>query len=669
VKFFSKPVITVYAKGMVITMKKNCMKFTSLLLSLTLVFSAVALGFGSTKTAAAASVPAAAKSAKVSSVSTVAEAVSLLTADAPKASAASAEKTAAVKEDGVLTHCGGDCGHDPSIIIPGIGQSDVYLLDDSGNRAKDKNGDDVKAFPVIIDTDYLIKTLALPLAKMLITQKDNGFTDFAANAVGKSLAKSAIDLTGHPVSELELVSYPQSVAACSEADRNDIYNTIPLENYTKVAGEDHLYFYAYNSFGNNLDAVKGLYDMIQQVKRETGHDKVNIVPISLGSTIANCLLEVYPQVKNDLNRIVFIVPALDGSRLVGDLYKGDLRTDDESLYKDLLPSLMDDSYTSYLINIALRIVPKQILLDLLDKVIAKLREMVLLNCTMIWGLVPSGDYDALAAKYLTDPAHAEIKRQTDIFHRAQVNSKANILSFIKSGVQVYDIVDYNFPLYSFVDSYKTCNGDGLIHLDSESIGATSGYINTPLPAGYVQKDTNCSNPGKHDHISPDGIVDASTGLLPETTFYFYNQDHEGTGRNDVIMKLAIELLLNENFIDIHSMPERFPQFNVGRETKGLRTDLLPSAKRIDQSTLAAADAAELQAAIDQCEKMLATTVVVYKEFTDAQTRLENIMIKIGARTAPKEDKTEKYAKPICKFLSDALYKYWGPRGFSDRKVK
>ena len=269
----------------------------------------------------------------------------------------------------------------------------------------------------------------------------------------------------------------------------------------------------------------------------------------------------------------------------------------------------------------------------------------------------------------TDPAHAEIKRQTDIFHRAQVNSKANILSFIKSGVQVYDIVDYNFPLYSFVDSYKTCNGDGLIHLDSESIGATSGYINTPLPAGYVQKDTNCSNPGKHDHISPDGIVDASTGLLPETTFYFYNQDHEGTGRNDVIMKLAIELLLNENFIDIHSMPERFPQFNVGRETKGLRTDLLPSAKRIDQSTLAAADAAELQAAIDQCEKMLATTVVVYKEFTDAQTRLENIMIKIGARTAPKEDKTEKYAKPICKFLSDALYKYWGPRGFSDRKVK
>jgi hypothetical protein len=230
---------------------------------------------------------------------------------------------------------------------------------------------------------------------------------------------------------------------------------------------------------------------------------------------------------------------------------------------------------------------------------------------------------------------------------------------------VFDVVDYNFPLYSFVPSARTCNGDGLIHFNSESLGATSGYINTPLPAGYVQQDTNCSNPGTHDHISPDGIIDASTGLLPETTFYFYNQDHEGTGRNDVIMKLATEILLFDNLSDVHAMPDRFPQFNVGRETKGMRNDQLPAAKRVDQSTLSAEDAAELQAAIDQCEAMLATTVVVYSEFTDAETRLNNILIKIGVRSAPEVDKVSIYAKPICKLLSDALYKYWGPRGFSD----
>jgi len=648
-------------------MKKTCLRLTSVLLALTLVFTAVALGFGSVQAPAAKPLAVQAeKSGSVATVSTVDQAVTILNDDGSAKTAASVKSSA---KDGVLTTCGGNCGHAPTIIIPGIGQSDVYLLDENGNRVKKSDGSDTKAFPIIIDTNYLITALALPLAKMLITQKDNGFTDLAAKAVGKALAKSDIDLTGHPVSNVELKRFPQSVAASSEADRNDIYNTIPLQDYTKVAGEDHLYFFSFNSYGNNLDAAQELYNFIQQVKRETGHAKVNIVPISLGSTIANTLMDVYPQVKNDLNKIVFIVPALDGSRLVGDLYNGNLYTADESLYKNLLPSLMDNTYTSYLLNIVIRIIPKQILLDLLRKIVDQLREDVLLNCTMIFGLVPSEDYPALAAKYLSDPAHAEIRRQMDIFHQAQVNSKANIKAFIASGVKVFDVVDYNYRLYTFVPSTKTCNGDGLIHFYSESLGATSGYIDTPLPAGYVQQDTNCSNPGTHNHISPDGIVDASTGLLPETTFYFANQDHEGTGRNDVIMKLATELLLNNNFTSVHTMPDRFPQFNVGRETKGLRNDLLPSAKRVDQSTLSAADAAELQAAINQCETMLDTTVVVYADFTNAQTRLENIMIKIGAKAAPTVDTTAEYATPICKFLSDALYKYWGARGFSDWNLK
>jgi len=349
-------------------MKKICKKLTSVLLALTLMFSAVALGFSSVQAQSAAT---AVKSGSAATVSTVKEAVAILNDDG------SSKNAAAVKsepKDGVLTTCGGNCGHAPTIIIPGIGQSDVYLVDDNGNRVKDKNGNDIKNFSIMIDTDYLIKTLALPLVKMLVTQKDNGFTDFAAKAVGTALAKSDIDLTGHSVSNLELYRFPHSVAASSEADRNDIYNTIPLQDYTKVAGEDHLYFFAFDSYGNNLDATKELYNFIQKVKAETGHAKVNIVPISLGSTLANTLLDVYPQVKNDLNKIVFIVPALDGSRLVGDLYNGNLCTDNESLYKTLLPSLMDDSYTSYLINIALRIIPKQILLDLLTKVVDRLRQ-------------------------------------------------------------------------------------------------------------------------------------------------------------------------------------------------------------------------------------------------------------------------------------------------------
>lgn len=642
-------------------MKKLWIKSAAVLLSLAMLFGVTAAGAGTAPAGqpaaeAAAQLPQAASQAlpgKISTAASVEEAVGILTkGDAPAAQ----EKTPG---DGVLTQCGGDCGHSPSILIPGIGQSDVYLLDENGDRALDEEGNEISAWPVLIDTDYLIKKLALPLVKMLVTQRDNGFTDFAAKTVKEALAQSAIGLDGHPVSNIEVEKYPYSVDACNEQERGKIYNTIPLQDYSAVAGEDHLYFFAYNSFGNNMEIAEELYQMIQQVKRETGHDKVNIIPISLGSTVAVTLFEIHPEVKDDLDEVVFIVPAPDGSRLVGDLYQGKFSTDNESLYKTLMPSLVE-GYTGYLINAALRLVPKQIVLDLLDKVVDSMRDVMLTNCTMLWGLVPSGDYDALAAEYLADEAHAEIRRQTDIFHRAQLNVRENILTFKENGVDFYDIVDYNFPLYSFVPSSKTCNGDGLIHFDSESFGATSGYINTPLPDGYVQAVVD-----GHNHISPERIVDASTGLLPETTFYFLNQDHEGTGRNDVVMKLATEILLYDELKDVHSMPERFPQFNVGRETKWLRKDKLPMAKAIDQSTLAPEDAAELQAAIEQCEAMLDTTVVVYEEFTAAEQRLDNILIKIGVMQPPEDDTTGKIATALCKLISDALYEYWGPRGFSD----
>ena len=40
------------------------------------------------------------------------------------------------------------------------------------------------------------------------------------------------------------------------------------------------------------------------VIEETGHDKVNIVPISMGGSIANGLFDYYPDVMDNLNKVV-----------------------------------------------------------------------------------------------------------------------------------------------------------------------------------------------------------------------------------------------------------------------------------------------------------------------------------------------------------------------------
>ena len=69
--------------------------------------------------------------------------------------------------------------------------------------------------------------------------------------------------------------------------------------------------------------------------------------------------------------------------------------------------------------------------------------------------------------------------------------------------------------------------------------------------------------------SPDGELDISTCAFPNTTWFFDNQHHE-VGRNDVILKLLGQILV-DNVKDVNSSA-LFPQFNYGRVTRNLTRD-------------------------------------------------------------------------------------------------
>ena len=148
------------------------------------------------------------------------------------------------------------------------------------------------------------------------------------------------------------------------------------------------------------------------------------------------------------------------------------------------------------------------------------------------------------------------------------------------------------------------------------MGATFADVGKTLPEDYVAAGTYCNNPA-HDHISPDRTVDPTTGLLPCTTFYFYNQNHESTGSNDVIMKLVSELLVDENFKDVYTYADRYPQFNVGRNSKGFMNDL-NEAKQLDLSYLTVDERERFQYAIERGEAALEQTNVDLAEFEAAK---------------------------------------------------
>ena len=563
---------------------------------------------------------------------------------------------AAAKE--TIASCGGKCEYYPTIIVPGLGQSSVVMVDENGDFIRDKDGKKASAFPAYLQTGKLIKTLAKPLLLSLFLQKDAGLSDAFAAAIGDAFGVNACDLNAQPVGSVVTEKYPYPYSQYNDEEREVTNSHVPFEMYPTDLPRDHLYYFAYNSFGNHIGLAEELFDFIKMVQAQTGHKKVNLVPLSQGASIVSAMLDYHPEIGDMLHKIMFVVPALDGSKIIGDVFTDRVTfLDSDYLYHGFLENirLLDQTTASFL-ELVLRILPDEVWMAALKKGVKTLVEDVMTTSTGMWALCPSGDYEAAAAKYLSAPERANIKAQTDRYYGVQKRSRANIAALVKKGVQVFCVAEYDYALINVGERWNDQNADFIIQLDSTSMGATAAKVGETLPADYKQQNTKCTNPA-HNHISPDRVVDASTGLLPDTTFYFKNQRHDLTQHNDVILKLAMQLIANDNIKDVYSSPD-FPQFNYGRDVRALH-ELLDKAADVNTKLLLPSVKKELAAAVAQGNDVLNRTVDTADALPNAEARLSKALILAGKKT-PEITVPDVFAP-----LSNFLYKHFGANGYSE----
>lgn len=572
-----------------------------------------------------------------------------------------------------------NCENCPSIIIPGLFQSKVRYLDENGNEMLNAEGKPYSEPFFMEDTNEIVK-LALeealiPLCSLLIKQEDleNRCADAIADVIGQALLSNLVlDEYGQPVKNIQPDKYWTSMANVTAEERNFVLGQVPLNKYVEIAGLDHLYFLSYLHTGNLMTAANDLFELIQIAKKETGHDKVNLVPISQGGSVMNALMQIYRdkglELSDDVNRVCYVVPAADGAHILGDIYEYGFINDPDALYGYMVPSLMgdDQQILAYLINLILRLFPQADLANILDTAAYTLVEDYLEYSTSLWALIPSKNYPACREKYLTDPEDSFILEQADWYYNAQINAKKYILEEKEKGIEFFDIVDYNYVSYKIFDSWDDTNGDGIIHTGSESFGATTVAVDVALPDDYVQSGTYCSDPENHNHIDEARLVDASTGILCESTFYFKGQNHEATARNDVIMRLAIRILTDSSFKDIYSDPA-YPQFNYARHSSSAMTKY-NAWKNYNTSSLSPEDAAEFEAAKAQLKTAIDSTCMPTEEFNAAVARFDKITEKITTGEEPVEEEKnifEQFIEKIMKFFNDILLKLFGGLGFSE----
>ncbi len=530
---------------------------------------------------------ASAKSANVQSTDTVQQALDLLT---PQTEVDHTRHT----------NCNGSCDYTPIIIVPGIMQSQVYV------QQKDGSGDmhTVDGFPIVegMDMEFMfdtksvkqdLKKMLFPMLINLLTGRKNAFTDQVCEILDKCFYSHYFNTDGtrqYPAavdeywySFEEAKNHPEKSYNYAKSYREDKDgNTIPstkyetefdfimaqvdVSSYAKKAGYDHMYYFAYSSFGDTFSIAKRLDDYIQMVKDQTGHDKVSIVFISLGGTIGNVYLSEYCD-PNDIDRIVFAAAAVDGSYLLSSLMNADLILGDKSLYTSMLPDLMtfspDNLWLGYLLSVLIRFVPQKFLSgfvsDVAYEAIHRVLGNLLYNCPSMWALVPSAEYPAMADELIQNSV---LREKTDAYYRIQKRAAQTLRRLRENGMEIFAICGYNLPMPSILSCYAY-SSDNIIQTASASIGATVAPFGETLPADYVPAIDK-------SYLSPGRELDAGTCALPDHTWFIRNQSHMTLQKvmHDTI-ELCIQIVADKGITDARTNNGGYKQFNNYRPTRYL----------------------------------------------------------------------------------------------------
>lgn len=478
-----------------------------------------------------------------------------------------------------------------TIILPGIGQSDSTYITESGTE--------VSGGLVLLDTDSIIgpvvSKLAWPLLKSIGTRTaDENLQSAVTDVISDLFYIQASDKEGNAKEDLILTRYLYPLSEYSEDDHGWFYRMFPMEPVVEAMQEtygatdptynpeDYIYLSTFQLISDPHESAKELKEFITMVKEQTGCEKVNLVPISLGGTILTAYLQLVQEEYNgdfsDINKIINIVACLNGTDLFSDFFAREWNLADEFLYDEYIDLIVEangmDDYMGSLIKIALKIIPKEALYAILSGAIEGLLDTMLVNCPQFWAMVTKERYEGLADRYLVGDEYATLRAKTDWFQNARMNLVDN-LNYAKDN---YDITTYSVAAYGLqftdgeynffgiVGSSATTNSDGIINVDSASMGAT--YVIPGESLGYTGK-----------YVSPNGQIDASTCAFPETTWFYGNQHHE-VGRCDVILKLLGQIITNQ-VSDVNSSAD-YPQFNYGRVTRNLTREgrLLDQAEEV-----------------------------------------------------------------------------------------
>ena len=447
----------------------------------------------------------------------------------------------------------------PVIVLQGYSGPTLVYTDENGEPIIDpETGDVVKAWHLDLGELILKLVAALPAGIVGTAMGYDAVAEAWSIILKDALAPIGVNPDGS--SRENLTYYPKGAAATqvSALIENDMEEYIPegvfCETAIEMVGAENVFGFTYDWRKSQVDYAKAIDEYIQEVKKITGSDKVDLMGLSHGGQYGTSYLYYYGY-KGDVRNAILANPATFGTTVVGQLFTGKtLDLDMQNLMKWLQYAFdMEEDF-----DLIFKYLTLEDLIALLNRVLSD-EELIMKAAHMpsLLDFIPN-DYFDEAVEYTGLSAEENGKAYYDTveFHTnlaAGDNLSKKLAQLREEGMKIGHIVGVGYESVSG----QNYNGDLVIdaHLSSGSYCTPLGET---LPADYVQQNTNCDNP-KHYHISPEYNLDASTGFSPDHTWYAIGQAH-GQYFNDPYTRQIVCNFLWEDLETVFD-DERFPQFN------------------------------------------------------------------------------------------------------------
>lgn len=461
-------------------------------------------------------------------------------------------------------------GVTPVVVVSGFGS---YPL------SSGEGGEETQVFPPQTkDIMSVVGDSVLPLTGSAVSGDWNLFADKCFGKIYSKLFEIiSCDEKGDSRHSVNAVSFPLSVNNYPEILEHE--NEEDEQGVTKAIassiGGENVYYFNYDWRLDPLKTADDLHSYIENVKKEKNAQKVVLVPCSMGGVITNSYLYKYGS--QSVEKIVYCLVASKGIDLVGELFSKNVEIDTDMLLERLFSFERGDIFTQTLISAlqtGVEITPvisktvdsfvKKFIDGSNDRAYNEILSVSFASMPGMWSFCPDSYYENAKSTMFPDGGNEEFIARLDEYHyNVQNKSEQLIKEAEESGCVVYVTASYGYVGFPAAKSAWE-QSDCLVETKNESFGATCALYGENLGEGYTAKGTVCSNEN-HNHLSRDGIIDASTCLLPEKTWFIKYMKHVGFKNGSEASELLLWLVTSEEGQTIYSN-EKYPQFTEYNNT-------------------------------------------------------------------------------------------------------